>query len=47
MAVCVVLMFGRLGSIVGSNLIGAILEVNCSGTFYLYSIFIIGEFIKF
>ncbi|KAJ6637984.1 Synaptic vesicle glycoprotein 2B, partial [Pseudolycoriella hygida] len=26
MAVCIVLMFGRLGSIVGSNIIGAILE---------------------
>lgn len=47
MAVCVVLMFGRLGSIVGSNVVGAILEVNCSATFYLYSIFIIGNFPNF
>lgn len=42
MAVCIVLMFGRLGSVVGSNLLGAILELNCSAAFYLDSIFIIG-----
>lgn len=44
MAVSIALMFGRLGSIVGSNLVGVILAVNCAATFYLYTSFILGKF---
>lgn len=44
MAVSISMMFGRMGSIVGSNLVGVILESNCSFTFYLYSGFILGKF---
>lgn len=44
MAVSIALMFGRLGSIVGSNLVGVILAVNCVATFYLYTCFILGKF---
>ncbi|XP_069966127.1 synaptic vesicle glycoprotein 2A isoform X1 [Bactrocera oleae] len=34
MAICVSLMFGRLGSVVGANIVGAILAKNCELTFY-------------
>lgn len=43
MAVSISMMFGRLGSIVGSNLVGVLLENNCSATFLMYSGFILGE----
>lgn len=46
MAVSISMMFGRLGSIVGSNLVGVLLESNCSATFYLYSGFILGTCIR-
>jgi MFS transporter, VNT family, synaptic vesicle glycoprotein 2 len=35
MAVCTSLMMGRLGSVVGSYIVGAILESNCTVTFLL------------
>lgn len=44
MAVSVALMFGRLGSIVGSSAVGLLLDVNCTATFYLYTCFIIGKY---
>ncbi|XP_067638677.1 synaptic vesicle glycoprotein 2A-like isoform X3 [Eurosta solidaginis] len=34
MAICVSLMFGRLGSVVGANIVGALLANNCEMTFY-------------
>lgn len=34
MAICVSLMFGRLGSVVGANIVGAMLANNCEMTFY-------------
>uniref|UniRef100_A0A182QCG3 Major facilitator superfamily (MFS) profile domain-containing protein n=1 Tax=Anopheles farauti TaxID=69004 RepID=A0A182QCG3_9DIPT len=37
MAVCLSLMTGRLGSVVGSNLVGLIMEQNCTLTFYLFA----------
>ncbi|XP_041788499.1 putative transporter svop-1 [Anopheles merus] len=37
MAVCLSLMMGRLGSVFGSNLVGLILEENCTLTFYLFA----------
>lgn len=47
MAVSISFMFGRLGSIVGSNIVGALLEVNCNLTFLLYSGFGLGMFLEF
>lgn len=44
MAVSVALMFGRLGSIVGSSAVGLLLDVNCTATFYIYTCFIIGKY---
>ncbi|XP_055847868.1 synaptic vesicle glycoprotein 2B isoform X2 [Episyrphus balteatus] len=40
-AVCICLMIGRLGSVVGNNIIGAALETYCEVTFYIFSILII------
>ncbi|XP_058055454.1 synaptic vesicle glycoprotein 2B [Anopheles bellator] len=37
MAVCLSLMMGRLGSVFGSNLVGLIMEQNCTLTFYLFA----------
>lgn len=34
MAVCISLMMGRLGSVVGANYIGALLRDNCEVSFY-------------
>lgn len=36
MAVCLSLMMGRLGSVVGTNIIGLIMEENCNLTFILF-----------
>lgn len=36
-AVCICLMIGRLGSVVGSNFVGATLEIYCEVTFYIFS----------
>ncbi|XP_041968037.1 synaptic vesicle glycoprotein 2C-like [Aricia agestis] len=36
MAVCLSMMMGRVGSMVGSNLIGIFLGTNCSASFYLF-----------
>ncbi|XP_058458628.1 synaptic vesicle glycoprotein 2B-like isoform X1 [Malaya genurostris] len=37
MAVCLSLMMGRLGSVAGTNLIGLIMEQNCTVTFALFA----------
>lgn len=37
MAVCVAMMFGRLGSTVSTNLIGSLLEQNCTLTYNVFS----------
>uniref|UniRef100_A0A182IPZ6 Major facilitator superfamily (MFS) profile domain-containing protein n=1 Tax=Anopheles atroparvus TaxID=41427 RepID=A0A182IPZ6_ANOAO len=37
MAVCLTLMMGRLGSVFGSNLVGLIMEQNCTFTFLLFA----------
>jgi len=37
MAVCVSMMFGRLGSALSSNFIGSLVESNCEMTYYLYA----------
>ncbi|PZC79838.1 hypothetical protein B5X24_HaOG215707 [Helicoverpa armigera] len=36
MAVCLSMMLGRTGSMVGSNLIGLFLDINCGAGFYLF-----------
>lgn len=36
MATCLILMFGRLGAVGGSNFVGLLLDVNCELIFYLY-----------
>lgn len=36
MAVCLSLMMGRVGSVLGSNLIGVLLEKNCGVSFYFF-----------
>ncbi|XP_023940972.1 synaptic vesicle glycoprotein 2C isoform X2 [Bicyclus anynana] len=41
MAVCLSMMMGRVGSMVGSNLIGLFLTVNCGASFYLFGAIVI------
>ncbi|XP_037867558.1 synaptic vesicle glycoprotein 2A [Bombyx mori] len=36
MAICLSMMMGRVGSMIGSNLIGVFLETNCGAGFYLF-----------
>ncbi|XP_063547949.1 uncharacterized protein LOC134755351 [Cydia strobilella] len=36
MAICLSMMMGRVGSVVGSNLIGVFMRVNCGISFYLF-----------
>ncbi|XP_072929405.1 putative transporter SVOPL [Epargyreus clarus] len=42
MAVCLSMMTGRVGSMVGSNVIGVLLDTNCGASFYLFGGVIIG-----
>ncbi|XP_050076074.1 synaptic vesicle glycoprotein 2B-like [Anopheles maculipalpis] len=42
MAVCISLMFGRLGSIVGSNLVGFLLDTHCELTFWISGLLLVG-----
>lgn len=35
MAMCVSLMMGRIGSVVGTNIVGAFLSTSCEMTFYV------------
>lgn len=37
MATCFIFMFGRIGGLAGSNLIGVFLENSCSSIFYVFS----------
>lgn len=41
MALCFVMMSGRVGAVVGSNIIGALLEGNCNYVFGLLSAFML------
>lgn len=41
MAVCIALMFGRLGTVVGSNMLGVLLENYCELTFVIPSVLLI------
>uniref|UniRef100_A0A182W337 Major facilitator superfamily (MFS) profile domain-containing protein n=1 Tax=Anopheles minimus TaxID=112268 RepID=A0A182W337_9DIPT len=42
MAVCISLMFGRLGSVVGANIVGMLLDSQCELTFWISGISLIG-----
>lgn len=44
-AVGTLLMFGRVGSVVGANVAGVSLAVACSATFYGFSALLFREFI--
>lgn len=41
MAVCIALMIGRFGSVVGSNMLGMLLEENCELTFGIASVLLV------
>ena len=43
MAVCVVMIAGRIGSIVSSSVVGIMLLWNCAVTFNLYAVNLLGE----
>lgn len=43
MAVCISLMFGRLGSVVGSNTAALLLDNHCEVAFYLSGSTVIGN----
>lgn len=45
MAVCISLMFGRLGSVVGSNTAASLLDNHCEAAFYLSGSSVIGEYL--
>uniref|UniRef100_A0A182MDT7 Major facilitator superfamily (MFS) profile domain-containing protein n=1 Tax=Anopheles culicifacies TaxID=139723 RepID=A0A182MDT7_9DIPT len=42
MAVCISLMFGRLGSVVGANIVGVLLDSQCELTFWISGVSLIG-----
>nr|XP_029716305.1 synaptic vesicle glycoprotein 2B-like [Aedes albopictus] len=42
MAVCISLMFGRLGSVVGANMVGILLDTQCELTFWISGVSLIG-----
>lgn len=43
MAICISLMFGRLGSVVGSNVVALLLDDHCESVFYLSGTTVIGK----
>lgn len=47
MATCFIFMFGRIGGLVGSNLIGVFLEDSCSSIFYVFSALTISKLSPF
>lgn len=44
MATCLILMFGRLGAVSGSNFVGFLLNTNCELIFYFYGALILSKF---
>lgn len=47
MAVCISLMFGRLGAVVGSNTAALLLDNHCEVAFYLSGTSVIGKWLAF
>lgn len=46
MAVCITLMFGRIGSVFGANMGAILLETYCLTTFFISGISLIGNFVR-
>lgn len=44
MATCFIFMFGRIGGLSGGNLVGALIETNCTAIFNVYGGLAIGIF---
>lgn len=47
MATCIILMFGRIGGVTGSNMVGLFLYDSCEGLMYLNSALIFSKFLLF
>lgn len=47
MALCISMMFGRLGSIMGSNIAAILLANSCTAAFYLSGTILIGDYTLF
>lgn len=45
MATCLIFMFGRIGGLAGANLVGALIETNCSLIFNVFGGLSLGELI--
>lgn len=43
MAVCIILMCGRFGTTLGSNIVGVFIETHCELTFAVFSCVVIGK----
>lgn len=43
MAVCIALMFGRLGCVIGANVAALLLEHYCESVFYLFGSIMLGK----
>lgn len=43
MALCVIFMMGRVGSVLGSNIIGAMLDRNCDGILFAYAMALLSK----
>lgn len=46
MALCAIFMTGRIGSVLGSNIIGALLETKCDTILFLYAAMLTSGFFK-
>lgn len=44
MALCIIFMLGRIGSVVGSNVIGVLINVNCNSIFFIYGALLASKF---
>lgn len=45
MAICISLMMGRLGSVVGANLVGFLLDYHCEAAFYICGVSLICKYL--
>lgn len=44
MALCFVMMSGRIGAVVGSNMVGALLNGRCDWIFWIFTAFLMGNY---
>lgn len=47
MALCFIMMSGRIGAVVGSNFVGAVLDGNCEYVFSVFTALLSGEVIRY